>query len=292
VFDQVQVTRQVRHRSVSGTADLVVDLLEGRSPAARLLIENKLEAGFTSDQPRRYAASKRGFLATQIAPVVVTVLVCPATYRAASRGAAGFEVVLTYEEIVRWLDPAGQRVLSAALRRASLPYEAEDAPEVSSFFDGYRRLAAETAPELVVKPNPNSNNARPRGSRTIYFAADRILMRYHGLPTLRFSHQCLDRGAPSASVKIMLAGWARHVKLISEVASFDLAGTGFYVRRAAESLAIVADTPSLDNSRAAETQLAAIVKGLDAARRLRAWFNSNSVALNAWARFVDAHHGE
>jgi hypothetical protein len=164
VFDQVQVTRQVRHRSVSGTADLVVDLLEGRSPAARLLIENKLEAGFASDQPRRYAASKRGFLAAQIAPVVVTVLVCPATYRAASRGAAGFEAVLTYEEIVRWLDPAGQRVLSAALRRASLPYEAEDAPEVSSFFEGYRRLAAATAPELVVKPNPNSNNARPRGS--------------------------------------------------------------------------------------------------------------------------------
>ena len=56
-FDNVLVARQVRHAGASGTIDILVDLLASGGETIRLLIENKIDSGFTPDQPERYAAS-------------------------------------------------------------------------------------------------------------------------------------------------------------------------------------------------------------------------------------------
>ncbi|RSU63257.1 hypothetical protein BRX36_15935 [Sphingomonas sp. S-NIH.Pt1_0416] len=87
-FDRVTIARQVRHVGASGTADLVVRYWLGAACTAMLLVENKIDAGFTPDQPARYAISRDAQRAS--APAIATLLLAPAVYLAGSK--AGFRV--------------------------------------------------------------------------------------------------------------------------------------------------------------------------------------------------------
>ena len=278
----LNVRRQVQHREASGTADLVVTVGSIGSPSAVLLIENKIDAAFTPDQPKRYARSKEAYLA-EGALRVATVLTCPSVYSRSSRLATEFDVTMTYEELAMVAGPETAQLLATAIARAEVPYEPEPVDAVMSFFDAYEAIARRVAPELVVKRNPNSSGARPKGSYTIYFDVRRALGRYNFLPTVRFSHQCQDSGAPTPSVKIMLADWARHTERLRTVATADLIGTGFELRPAGQSLGIAAPTPRLNNMRPAHEQENEITEGLNAARRLRSWFRTNGATLQRWA---------
>jgi hypothetical protein len=167
-----------------------------------------------------------------------------------------------------------------AIERASSPYEPAPVPAVMDFFSGYARLAQTHAPDLFLKRNPNSGAARPKASRTIYFETKRsgfrsypFLLKQGRFANLSMSHQCWDSLAPSASVKVMIGGWAQHLPVVSPLLVEVLRPSGIHVRNASRSLALVLDTPRLDNMRPAEEQELAILDALTKLQRLRTVWN-------------------
>ena len=288
-FDRVTIARQVRHVGASGTADLVVRYWLRSACTAMLLVENKIDAGFTPDQPARYAISRDAQRSS--VPTIATLLMAPAVYLAGSRLAAGFDAAVPYERLLPMaMGPDGE-LIATAIERAESPYEPVPVPAVMDFFTGYAELARNAAPDLVLKRNPNSAGARPEASRTIYFDAQRSGFATYGFllkegrpASLRVSHQCWDSGAPNPSVKAMLDGWARRLASVSPVLAPALRGSGIYLRPAGRSLALVLDTGRLDNMRPVAGQEAVILDALSKLQRLReAWNGLEEPLRNAAA---------
>lgn len=278
--DRVTVARQVRHANAIGTADLVVRYWSGTSCVAMLLVENKIDAGFTPDQPARYATSRDAHLVSGAAPIVATLLVAPSIYLTGSKLAAGFDAVLPYERLLLIATGEDRTLVEIAIERAASPYEPVPVQAVMDFFTGYAELVSQAAPDLALKRNPNSADARPESSRTIYYDAKRsgftgydFLLKEGRLASLRVSHQCWDSGAPNPSVKVMLDGWARHLPLAAPILAGALCGSGVYVRSAGRSLALVLDTHRLNNMRPVAGQETAIRDALAKLMRLRETWN-------------------
>lgn len=253
----------------------------GSKLVALILVENKIDAGFTPDQPLRYAQSRDSHLNSGSAPLVATLLVAPSVYLAGSRLKDGFDSSLPYEVLLPRASGDDLALLEAAIERAASPYEPVPVQAVMNFFAGYAALAAQTAPELVLKRNPNSADARPESSRTIYFDAKRsgfasyaFLLKDGKPASLRVSHQCWDSGAPNPSVKLMLDGWAQHLGRVAPTLTPALGNEGTYLRAAGRSLALVRDTRRLDNMRSVQGQETAVVDALQKLLQLRTTWNS------------------
>ena len=284
-FESVHVDRQVPHAGASGTIDLVVRLFDSdKKEVACILIENKLDSSFTPTQPERYASSVVAMCDAR--RPVISVICAPEQYVSRSKYIGPFATSLTYEVISRLLDGEDCSLVENAILRFSMPYEPDPVPEVQDFHDGYNAFVSEIAPELIVKRNPNTRGERPEASRTIYFDVKRTLPNWKFLPTLRFSHQCWDSSAPSASVKIMFDGWASHESLLRKLSQSKLGKTPLYLRRASRSLGLVHDTPRMDNKRPVKDQLDAVLAGIRAAAALRAWMHANQTELASWARAI------
>lgn len=284
-FDGISVDRQVHHFGTRGSIDLAARLWTmDRRERALLLIEDKLDSSFTPDQPERYASSAAA--ASRAGHPAYAVLCAPAEYIRRSRHVSPFHAAISYEDIAMALQGEARAVIEHAIRRFEMPYEPDPVPAVAEFFRGYEEVARRHAPDLVIKSNPNSSDARPAASRTIYFVTKRTLPQYDFLPTLRFSHQCWDSGASSPSVKIMFDGWAVFGSLLRQVAKDDLALTGFYLRKAGRSLGLTRDTPRMDNTKPVGNQMEAVLQGLRAASALRAWMCSNEDVLRRWSTTV------
>ena len=292
-FDRATVSTQVPHLGTFGTADLVLRLWSGDQLQALVLIENKIDAGFTPNQPKRYALCRDAHLAAQAAPFVATLLVSPSIYLEGSRLKDEFDGSLSYEHLSPFVAIAERATIELAIERASSPYEPVPVEAVMSFFGGYAIIATENFPDLRIKTNPNCGDARPEASRTIYFdtrgsgfRAYPFLKKGDKPASIRVSHQCWDSSAPSASVKLMLDGWAVHISTVSPILQSALRGTNLYVRPAGRSLAIVADTKRLDNMQPAEGQRPAIEEALSRIRLIRDVWNGMEEALIAAAGAV------
>lgn len=128
----------------------------------------------------------------------------------------------------QWPDRRGasgcHRVVCNALRSV---------PNISGggFHVDLKVFASHHFPELVIKPNPNRNGARPGGSNITYFDVPRTLQKWRHLPRPRMSLQCRDIGALSASVKIMLGRLAFHTDGITVPDSLFGNGRVYSVRR-------------------------------------------------------------
>ena len=279
-FDRTTVSRQVPHLGARGTSDLMLHVWSGDELKALILVENKIDAGFTADQPARYALCRDKHIAALSAPFVATLLISPAIYIEGSRMKDEFDGVLSYESLRPHLGHADMAFVELAIERASSPYEPAPVEAVMSFFDGYAAIAAEVAPDLKIKNNPNSANARPAASRTIYynsrasgFRSYPFLLKGDKHASIRVSHQCWDSAAPSASVKLMLDGWARHIPVVCPILRPKFNGTGLYLRAAGRSMALVADTQQLDNFSSADSQRAAIEDALAKLQHVRETWN-------------------
>lgn len=280
IADRVTVARQVRHMDATGTADLVVRYWCGSFCSALLLVENKIDAGFTPDQPARYRLSRDAHFALGAAPIVATLLVAPSVYLFGSKLAAEFDAVLSYESLIPLVDGVDSGLIEAAIERAASPYEPVPVRAVMDFFTGYAELAERSAPDLILKRNPNSAEARPEASRTIYYDAKRsgftsydFLLKEGRPASLRVSHQCWDASASSPSVKVMLDGWACHLTSAAPILAAALRETNIYVRAAGRSMALVLDTHRLETMRPVEGQEAFIRDGLAKIQQLRNCWN-------------------
>lgn len=285
-FDRATVCQQVRHRNTHGTADLVLHLWRGKRLQALVLIENKIDAGFTPDQPQRYRISRDAHIADGAAPLVATLLISPSIYIGGSRLKDDFDGALPYEAILPLVREDDREAVEGAIERASSPYEPVPVEAVMSFFDGYAQIVAKAYPDLGIKTNPNSGNARPEASRTIYFDTRAsgfrsypFLLKDNKAASIRVSRQCWDSSAPSASVKLMLDGWAAYLAKAAPILQPALADKSLYIRSAGRSLAIVADTARLDNMRSASAQHQAIEQALKKLQLIRDTWNGMETTL-------------
>jgi hypothetical protein len=286
VFDGCRVDRQVPHLGAPGTVDLLIYLGAKKSgEVARILLENKLDSSFTPTQPERYAASAVAM--SRGGRPAIAAICAPKSYLQRSKYLAPFKAQVSYEEIAAWVDGLDRTLIGAAILRFLMPYEPEPDPQVRDFHEGYADLIRKIAPELIVKSSPNVNGERPKASRTIYFVANKALPQWDFLPTMRFSHQCLDSSAPSPSVKVMFDGWAKYVTILRNHSS-ALGNTNFYIRKAGRSLGLVHDTPRLDNTKPVGEQLNSVTTGIRAAAALRAWMYANEPTLREWAAAVES----
>ena len=285
-YQNLTVKRQARHEGATGSIDVLVQLFtETSAETGRILIENKLDSSFTPTQPERYATS--AITMSRAGRPAVPIICAPAEYIRKSKYLGPFRAKIAYEDVTRWLHGDDLALIRQAILRFSMPYEPDPVPAVADFHEGYGRLAQQLAPELVVKRNPNATGARPEGSTTIYFVTKKCLPRWDFLPTLRFSHQCLDSNAPSPSVKVMFDRWAIHETLLRQLSGTALGNTPLYLRRAGGSLGLVHDTPGMDQMRPVGDQIDAVSAGIRAAAALRAWMFANESTLREWAAAVD-----
>lgn len=274
----VALSTQTRHRGAGHCGS--IDLEVKRADGSVLLIENKIDAAYsvtnTGDaQPERYRASvetlrNRGQKAA-------SVLLAPEIYLGGTRHAESFDHLVSYEALRCGLNGRDLALLDAAIAQAAAPYD--PVPNVSSgaFHADLKAFASLHFPELVIKKNPNGNDVRPGGSNTIYFDVPNTLKKWGHLPRPRMSLQCRDLSAPSASVKIMLGGLARQADDITVPDS--LLEIGGYIRPAGQSLGLVLDTPQLDTQKPFDTQVGEAEEGLEAARKLTAWWNCQAETL-------------
>ena len=279
---ELQVTNvrvQTPHRGEGhrGTIDLEVTRADG----SILLIENKIDAGYsvtrTGDpQPDRYKASvaalrHRGNRAS-------SVLLAPEVYLLGTRHRAAFDHHVSYEILRNGLKGNDRSLVDAAILQAATPYDPVPNPSSAAFFADYQIFAQKFFPELVIKRNPNGNGVRPTGSRTVYFDVPRTLRTWPALPRPKMSLQCRDSAAPSASVKIMLGDMAAQARGVKIPASLE--AIGGYARPAGRSLGLVIDTPQLDTQMPLKAQVAEVEEGLEAARRLAEWWNRHGASLD------------
>ena len=275
------VKGQARHVSGSGSIDIVVRFRDG--PV--LLIENKIDAAYSvtregHGQPQRYQASVTSLRGESAE--AFSVLLAPAQYLAASRLAKLFDVRIAYEELRDLMTGDDLALLDASISQAAAPYEPVANLGAGAFFAGVRQLIVQHFPDLVMKRDPNADGVRPTDSRTVYFDVVRTLRIHYDVPRPRMSLQCWDSAACSASVKIMLPGYAKMVERLS--VSQSLTDIGGYLRPAGRSLGIVVDTPRLDTQRPLDEQADDIVEALEAALRLQRWWDENVELLREWCK--------
>jgi len=274
----VALSTQTRHRGGGHRGS--IDLEATRADGAILLIENKIDAGYSvtntgNPQPERYRASVAAL--RNRGQKAASVLLAPDIYLTGTRHVDAFDHQVSYEMLRGALGGRDLELLDAAITQAATPYD--PVPNISSgaFHADLKAFASLHFPELVIKKNPNGNGVRPGGSNTIYFDVPRTLKKWPHLPRPRMSLQCRDLGAPSASVKIMLGGLACQTDGITVPDS--LLEIGGYIRRAGQSLGLVLDTPHLDTQKPFDEQVAEVEEGLEAASKLTAWWNSQAETL-------------
>lgn len=272
------IVSQVRHRRDTGTIDFEVHCED-----VALLIENKIDAGYSitrdgSGQPDRYRRSVAAL--REGGREALSVLLAPEVYLASSKLAAHFDKRVSYESLRALFEGNDLSLIDRAIEQASAPYEPVANSGTMSFFASYEKLVAERFSDLKIKQGPNADGVRPGGSRTIYFDVRRTLTDHAGVPRPRMSLQCLDSGAATASVKIMLGGLGTLCQALGVPQS--LRDVGGYLRPAGRSLGIVIDTPRLNTQRAFDDQIPEVVEGLEAALRLQAWWGDSRTLLQEW----------
>ncbi len=278
-----QVEQQTRHRGPAhtGTIDLEVRLSRG----IHLLIENKIDAGYSvtaagDAQPERYRASVMAITAN--GNEAHSVLLAPQIYLDGADRKKAFDLALPYEDLVDLTDGEDRILIERAIEEAATPYIPDPNERSAAFFRDYRDYVARNFPSLAMKRNPNGKGVRPTGSRTIYFDVPRTLRSWPNIPRPKMSLQCWDSNAQSASVKIMIGGWANFANHAAVPEGLSIIGG--YFRPAGRSLGIVIDTPKLDTQHSFESQVEEIQKGLEAADRLVKWYNTSGDHLSYLAQ--------
>jgi hypothetical protein len=256
------------HRSRTdgiGESDLELAYLDSSGALTRLLIENKVSAGFQPRQAERYQDRAAIYLARGDCQRIATVLVAPSSYLGPSLKTYGFSRCLSYEEIRDWFaaeESLGDRrlykvrLLEWAIDRAVLGYQPEADAAITDLWRSYWRLAVAAAAELEME----EPGAKPSGSTWIAF-------RPPPLPPGTYIVHKLERG----QVDLWLPGRGAYLSRVREEFA-SLLERDMEVARASKSAAIRVQVPKIAIGAPLSTQESAVLAGLRAASRLLALY--------------------
>lgn len=267
-----EARRSVTHSS--GESDLEVVFSWRRAGDVRLLIENKVSAGFQPAQAERYRLRGSSYVERGQCARFSTLLLAPSRYLGNGGGTKGFDAVLTYEQLIEWFDASslGARatfkamMLRSAIDRAVLGYQPQADASVTDFWRGYWRLSLDAAPELEMK-EPAGKPAR----------SGFIAFNPAGLPSRsNLVHKC-NHGY----VDLQLRGLAGKANQVTRSLQPYLE-EGMSIARSGKSASVRIGVPRLSTAGSFEDQKAHVEVGLDAARRLLRW--SRGVPGTVWKR--------
>lgn len=238
----------------AGTRETDVEI---RWPGGALLIEDKIDAAFTLEQPASYRVEVEE--RRKSGEDVRSVLVCPARRRVAleAEAAGAFDTVVTCEELAEVAEAAGPVAAGAAmvLRAAAAPPPLRAATPVdlvrSEWGDGYRRVLAEVVP-AGSQLSPGAQSLRTA-------TADWMSFRCAGIDGPEV--WALAHWIPNGVVQIDL-------NTIDEVTD---APPGAKVIRKPVMTCVTLDVHPMTFDRPPEAQREEIADAAHAALRLRAW---------------------
>lgn len=164
-------------RSVkTGRGESDIELVwKGKSGAIKVLIENKVDAPFTPNQPQRYAERADAYKSSGEYREVVTVIIAPEVYFGDDAEDYGFDASITYESVLAWFSDKQRTnsrtdyklaILRGAIERGGSGWQLIPHPDVSKFWRSYWELAERIAPRLAM-PVPKKDI--PEGSSFIVF---------------------------------------------------------------------------------------------------------------------------
>ncbi len=263
-----------RTGAVTGETDIELTLVGGALPGpVRLMIENKVDAGFQPGQPARYRDDAQRSLELGGCWKAVTCLVAPEAYLTSRSGAEGFDVQISYEDTVRLLNSraadvggeVGSRlkhrvlVLEQAISKARRGYVPVPHAGLTDFWARYWELAAAIAPSLRME--------RPsvRGGRSWWIRFSDALVVHPSLPRAFLIHK-LERGR----VQIEFPGWGERMDILEE--AVRRTDASLEVWPAGKSAALALQIPIIDPTADFEDQQVEAVAGLAAAIRLQEWW--------------------
>jgi hypothetical protein len=159
--------------------EVVFDRRDGARVA--ILVEDKIDAGFSGDQDRRYRCRARLGVEEGLWDQAVTCLIAPESYLAAIER-SDWDQCLAIDDIVSWLRhetndpyaPAFVQILERAVEKKTRgPRSKETSDSITTFFERYAEHCRESHPEALMYP--------VRGSKT-YNAYNWIWFGFGRLP--------------------------------------------------------------------------------------------------------------
>jgi hypothetical protein len=256
-----------------------------------LLIENKIDAQFQPNQGERYQLRKQALIAEHTCQAAVCILVAPEEYLELSGNATLFDVCVSYEDMISYLQQRskntshelGRRlnhrceVLDCAIKRYRRGYQAHPDATMTSFWVAHYERIHHVAPTLTM----HHPGAHPAGSHWIYF--NESLPKMPELPAVDLCNKM-----KVAQVQLTFHAWATHIETVRQVLQPTL-DTEMRIDTARNAIVLAVPVPRLDLTRPADEQYEAIDAALQAANQLKDWYICNQKRLVELAATIDAN---
>lgn len=247
----------------SGESDLEITFQSKNGGLYKLLIENKIKAGFQKDQRKRYNLRGDTYIKQGEIVQYSTILVAPKIYANSAR--KGFNVRINYEDIVQYFDQntlLGKRknykilLLKSAIEKSSLGYQPVADECVTLFWQSYRKLTLDIAKEFNMEPPEN----KPASSTFIYFPRSK-------LPDIVDLVHKLEKG----HFDLQFKGMGSNLNLIEEKYRGKLT-TEMRIVKANKSASIRIDTPKLYVADTFYSQKENAIKAINSGKELLKWY--------------------
>lgn len=291
-----RVTHSRRRTYNRREIDICLEIGGGAS-AIYILVENKLDTTEQFEQAESYREEAAQLISSGAAKAAYTALVAPTAYLNQHRQfASKFDATVPYEAVAAFLAQRGTlggevggrlrhraELMEQAITKSRRGYEAVPLAQIEKFNAKYVALLRPKFPML--KPGPSMlKEGRPGESKTMIFAPD-VLPDWDFLPQMRIVHQLREGNA-----NVCFYTWGDQFVTLAGPMGADLAGTPYRLvptvnKRAngKSGLMIVVETPQVDNVSGFDAQTDAILKGMEATERIRAWVWEHKDAVRRWA---------
>jgi len=249
-----------------GESDLVLMFMGKDGRGYLLLVENKIAAGFQSNQSKRYRLRGDEFIKAGECSDYSTVLIAPSNYISDSED---FDFYLAYEDIKSWFEEEsglGKRgsykahLLECAIDRLRRGYRPIRDENTTLFWRRYWECVTESAPELEMR---EPRNDIPRQS--VWFS-----FRPKAFPQgITILHKA-NRGV----IDLQLSGKGDRIEEVQRDLGPFL-GPGMTVEKTAKSATVRIKVPLLDLQQDFGAQEEAVKKGITEAQILYRWALEN-----------------
>ena len=248
-----------------------------------VLVESKVTADFQPGQAEAYSQEAAALRVRLGQDCARCLLVAPSARLAGLQHGGAFDVELSLEEIIEFLEARAANVPNEEIRRrlkvrvqllealcgkrVGAGWIVSTISEKRDFAEAYAELAGEILPELSVRPSTDGPKAKTR----IFEGLD-----LRGLPTFSLRHEFGD-GSGTKYANIQFGGCADRVSELAEASI--LKGTPFTVAQAGKSAAIRVPTPAVDPMQPFHDEAEKVRAGLLQIRDLVDWLRANSEVL-------------
>lgn len=251
-----------------GESDLEVTFLTSRQRKIKVLIENKITAGFQPRQSLRYRERGDYYVSRGECDEFLTVLVAPRKYLEGYLKQIDFDRYLAYEDVLDYFKDRLNKgyndkriffkvyLLKRALEKSTIGYQPKEDAVVTNFWFSYWKLSLELTPELrMVQPK-----SKPSGAGFIYFK-----------PPEFPRNICIVHKLIFGNLDIQFHGYGNHLNDLREkYRKFML--PGMRIEKAHKSGVIRVKVPVVDPGKEFELQKQKVKEALLKAKDLYIWF--------------------